>query len=241
MRPALTPCTCPAALQRRLLSGDAAVRAGDFAGWRPGNASSGLGGAAVGIIGWGALASALTQRVAAFGPSSVTYCEMPGALAPPAAPEGYAPVKSIAPPPSSVAGVPVGPAPALPALLAACDVIFVAAPFAQLGPACRHVIGAAALATAKPDALLINVAAGSFVHEAAVADALESGKLGGTDDACSGAVLFVCVFDFLTPPVRRRAGYAADVFECEDVMFADRAREARPLLRRMPRLVCCAF
>ena len=164
-----------------MLSGDAAVRSGDFAGWRPGNASSGLGGAAVGIVGWGALASALTQRVAAFGPSSVTYCEVPGASAPPASPEGYAPVKSIAPPPSSVAGVPVGPAPALPALLAACDVIFVAAPFAQLGPACRHVIGAAALATAKPDALLINVAAGSFVHDAAVADALESGKLGGAN------------------------------------------------------------
>lgn len=170
-----------AALQRRLLAGDAAVRSGGFAGWRPsGAALGGLGGAAVGIIGWGALAAALTQRLAAFGPSSVTYCEMPGAEAPAAAPEGYAPLKAHAPPPSSVAGVPVGAAPALPALLAACDVIFVAAPFSQLGPACRHVIGAPALATVKADALLINVAAGGFVDEKAVADALDSGKLGGT-------------------------------------------------------------
>ena len=168
------------------------MRAGGFAGWRPGNTCPGLAGAAVGIVGWGALASALTQRVAAFGPSSVTYCEMPGAVAPTPAPEGYPPVKAIAPPPSSVAGVPVGPAPALPALLAACDVIFIAAPFAQLGPACRHVVGAAALATVKPDALLINVAAGSFVHEAAVADALDSGKLGGTDAVLRAWASGVC-------------------------------------------------
>ena len=155
------------------------MRGGGFAGWRPGNASGGLCGAAVGIIGWGALAAALTQRVAAFGPSSITYCEMPGAAPANAAPEGYPPLKTQPPPPSSVAGVPVGPAPALPALLAACDVIFVAAPYAQLGPACRHVIAAPALAAVKPDALLINIAAGSFVDEAAVADALWSGKLGG--------------------------------------------------------------
>lgn len=170
-----------AALQRRLLAGAAAVRSGGFAGWRPSSAAlGGLAGAAVGVIGWGALAAALTQRLAAFGPSSITYCEMPGAAAPAAAPEGYAPLKAHAPPPSSVAGVPVGAAPALPALLAACDVIFVAAPFSQLGPACRHVIGAPALATVKADALLINVAAGGFVDEKAVADALDSGKLGGT-------------------------------------------------------------
>ena len=155
------------------------MRGGGFAGWRPVNAPSSLGGAAVGILGWGALAAALTQRVAAFGPSSVTFCDMPGATAPAAAPEGYPSVKAPPPPPSSVAGVPVGPAPALPALLANCDVIFVAAPFAQLGPASRHVIDAAALAAIQPDALLINVAAGGFVDEAAVADALESGKLGG--------------------------------------------------------------
>ena len=176
------------------------MRAGGFAGWRPGHACTGLGGSAVGIVGWGALASALTQRVAAFNPSSVTYCEMPGAAAPAAVPEGYPPLKTIAPPPSSVAGVPVGPAPALPALLAACDVIFVAAPFAQLGPACRHVIGEAALATVKPDALLINVAAGSFVHEAAVADALASGKLGGAAFSACG----VCASDSVSSRDARR-------------------------------------
>ncbi len=76
--------------------------------------------------------------------------------------------------------MPVSLAPALPALLSACDVIFLAVA-APLCAATRHLIDAAALAAVKPEALLVNVAAGGAVDEGAVADALESGKLGGTE------------------------------------------------------------
>lgn len=73
-------------------------------------------------------------------------------------------------------------------VLAASDWVILAAP---LTPANVHLIGASALALMKPGALLVNPARGSLVDEAAVADALETGRL---------------------------AGYAADVFECEDAM-----------------------
>ena len=43
----------------------------------------------------------------------------------------------------------------------------------------RNLIGAAELATMKPDAFLVNVARGGVIDEAALADALTAGKLGG--------------------------------------------------------------
>ena len=55
----------------------------------------------------------------------------------------------------------------------------------------------------KPGALLVNPARGSLVDEAAVADALEAGRL---------------------------AGYAADVFECEDAINPDRPSSVTPRL-----------
>lgn len=81
---------------------------------------------------------------------------------------------------------------ALDALLAESDWVVLAAP---LTPANLHLIGAEALARMKPGALLVNPARGSLVDETAVADALETGRL---------------------------AGYAADVFECEDAINPDR-------------------
>jgi phosphonate dehydrogenase len=64
-----------------------------------------------------------------------------------------------------------------------------------LTSATLHIIDRAAIEAMKPGALLINPARGSLVDEAAVADALETGQLGG---------------------------YAADVFQCEDWARMDR-------------------
>ena len=72
-----------------------------------------------------------------------------------------------------------------------------------LTPATYHLIDAQALAQMKPGSRLINPARGSLVDEEAVADALESGHL---------------------------AGYAADVFACEDWARADRPLTIPPRL-----------
>jgi phosphonate dehydrogenase len=104
------------------------------------------------------------------------------------------------------ARMPAGVEPArLDAALAAADFAILAAP---LTGANRHMIGRAALARMKPGALLVNVGRGSVVDEAAVADALDADRLGG---------------------------YAADVFELEDWMLADRPRWIEPRLRSNPR------
>lgn len=86
-------------------------------------------------------------------------------------------------------------------LLAAADFLVLALP---LTPATKHLIDAEAIDQMKRGARIINSARGSLVDEAAVASALAEGKL---------------------------AGYAADVFECEDWARLDRPRHIDPRLR----------
>jgi phosphonate dehydrogenase len=83
---------------------------------------------------------------------------------------------------------------ALPELLARSDFLIAALP---LTASTYHLLNDAALAACKKGALLINPARGSVVDEAAVIRALENGQLGG---------------------------YAADVFECEDLSIPDRPK-----------------
>ena len=61
-------------------------------------------------------------------------------------------------------------------LLRTCDVISLHLPLTEQS---RHMIGAAELAAMKPGALLINTARGGLVDEAALADALRAGRIGG--------------------------------------------------------------
>jgi phosphoglycerate dehydrogenase-like enzyme len=61
-------------------------------------------------------------------------------------------------------------------LLAAADVLVLAAP---LTPETNGLIDRTAIACIKPGAILINVARGQLVDETALAEALESGHLGG--------------------------------------------------------------
>lgn len=90
------------------------------------------------------------------------------------------------------------------ALASAADIVILGMP---LTPTTLGMVDADFLRSMKPGALLVNPARGSLVDESAVADALESGHL---------------------------AGYAADVFECEDWARADRPRRIEPRLLAMP-------
>jgi phosphonate dehydrogenase len=76
-----------------------------------------------------------------------------------------------------------------------------------LGPATLHMVDDAWLSRLRPGALLVNPARGSVVSEAAIARALSRGHL---------------------------AGYAADVYECEDWARTDRPVGIEPRLLALP-------
>lgn len=88
-------------------------------------------------------------------------------------------------------------------LLAQSDFVVLALP---LTTDSLHIIDASAIAAMKHGALLVNPARGSLVNEEAVANALAAGSL---------------------------AGYAADVFECEDWARQDRPRIIDQRLREV--------
>jgi phosphonate dehydrogenase len=159
---------------RRVLEGDRLVRSGQFAGWRPVLYGAGFGGKTAGIVGMGAVGRALAERLAAFG-MKILYTD---------------PVALSMEMERDLRAVQVEPL----ELLYASDFLFVLMP---LSPETIHTYGEDALSVMKSTAFLINVGRGSVVDEAAVAQALATGRL---------------------------AGYAADVFEMEDWARADRPR-----------------
>lgn len=167
-------------LGRRIREGDAVVRSGTFEGWRPILYGTGLDGATVVILGMGRVGRAIAQRLAGFG------CNLVGVDPHNDCPPG------------------VEPAPFCQAMSRA-DYVIAAVPLTRDS---RHLIGRSALAAMKPGALLVNIGRGSVVDEAAVADALVIGRLGG---------------------------YAADVFELEDWALPDRQRDIDPRLLAHPR------
>jgi phosphonate dehydrogenase len=172
-------------LGRRLVEADRWVRSGAFKGWEPRFYGLGLDGARVGFVGMGAIGQAIAQRLSPFG-IEARYSD-PCPLAPEIA-----------------ARLGLSRSASLEELLGWGDYIVLAAP---LTLRTRRLIDAAALAHVRPGTLLINPARGSLVDEAAVAAALEAGRLGG---------------------------YAADVFEFEDWARADRPRAIDPRLLSRP-------
>lgn len=160
------------ALGRNVLPADRFVRSGAFRGWRPTFYGTGLAGSTVGIIGMGAVGRAIALRLRGF-EARVLYAD-PRPLPDPVERElGIA-----------RAG--------FDAVLASADFVVLAVP---LGPATFHLINAGALRRMKPGAFLVNPARGSVVDEAAVAEMLAAGRLGG---------------------------YAADAFATEDWARVDR-------------------
>jgi phosphonate dehydrogenase len=167
-------------LGRHILAGDRLIRARGFAGWRPTLYGMGIDGATIGIVGFGKVGRAIAERLSPFG-CEILACDLENEFPPQ---EIRAPV--------AVAR--------FEDTLQNADYVILALP---LTPRTRHIIDRTAIAQMKPGALLINPARGSLVDEAAVAEALESGRL---------------------------AGYAADVFECEDWSQHDRPRAIDPRL-----------
>lgn len=154
------------ALARNMLAGDAHVRSGAFRGWRPRLYGGSVDGARVGVIGAGRVGQALLKLLQGFDCDRVFFDTQSMAA-------GTAEALNAVPVP-------------LETLTATSDFVVLATP---LTPRTLGMVDAAFLARMKPGAYLVNPGRGSVVQEAAVAEALALGHLGG---------------------------YAADVFEQED-------------------------
>ncbi len=179
-------------------------------GWPRAALSSGreIGGKTLGIVGFGSIG----RCVARLGRASGMRCIGCDAELPDAAPEwdehGVAPR-------------------ALGVLLAEADVVTLHVP---LVAATRNLIDAARLAQMRPGAILINTARGGVVDEAAVAQALRSGHLGGAaldvfaqEPLPAGTPLAGCPNLLLTPHI---AGVTAESNVRVSTMIAERVAAA---------------
>lgn len=113
-------------------------------------------GGTMGIVGYGAIGREIAQRAVGFGMKIVAVDAHPAADAPHVAE--------------------VWPSARLPDLMAASDIVMVAAPYTKDS---HHMLDAAAFAAMKSGGYVIVVSRGGIVDEAALADALASGHLAG--------------------------------------------------------------
>ena len=138
-------------LARRIPQLDAAVKSG---GW-PRTSGMELAGRTLGVVGFGAIGKKLAVRAKAFEMDVIAYDPYFDAAF--AAEHGIRQVT-------------------LEELFPQADVISLHVPLTEQT---RHMIGAAQIAAMKPGALIINTARGGLIDEAAAAEALKAGKLGG--------------------------------------------------------------
>jgi lactate dehydrogenase-like 2-hydroxyacid dehydrogenase len=144
------------AATRRLAEGDRFLRSGQPWIWGP-RMLVGLdvsAGATLGILGYGRIGRAVARRAQAF---DMTVVASARSRTPGTEEDGVTFVDTST-------------------LLATSDVVSVLTP---LTPHTHHLIDAAALASMKPTAYLINTARGGIVDEAALVDALHSGQIRG--------------------------------------------------------------
>lgn len=141
------------ALLRRIPAAAATMAAGR---WEKSKfVGSELAGKTLGIVGMGQVGSRVAARARAFEAKVVGF-------------DPYLPASR-----AKELGVPLLD---LPELLAASDIVTLHATAGEKG---QPLIGAAEIALMRPGAILVNVARGSLVDGAALADALSSGRLGG--------------------------------------------------------------
>lgn len=146
-------------LLRRLAWADGEIRAGNYAAFRGrmiADSLRGVQGLTVGIVGFGNIGVSVARAFRHMGADIVYYDPAP-------------------PDPEAAAGLDAVALP-LDALLERADVVTLHVP---LLPETTGLIGAPQLARMKPDAVLVNAARGGVVDEAALAEALAAGRLGG--------------------------------------------------------------
>jgi glyoxylate reductase len=138
------------AASRRICEGDAAVRAGEFAGWEPDYLLGlELGGALLGIVGFGRIGQAVARRALAFG-MRVAYAT-------------DAPVDIDDDIAGHVTEMPLA------ELIPAADVLTLHVPLME---GTRHLIDEAALRSMRSTAVLVNTSRGPVVDETALVRAL---------------------------------------------------------------------
>lgn len=138
-------------VRRRIGEGERLVRSGDWAAGRKARLGQSLLGARAGILGYGRIGRRLADMLRGLG-VEVLYC----ARAPhPDAPDAFRPDAAT--------------------LARDCETLFVTL---AATPATRHIVDAQVLELLGPEGTLVNVARGSVVDSAALADALHRGRLG---------------------------------------------------------------
>ena len=143
---------------RRLAEGEKLARSGEWSGWSPG-AMLGhrIGGKTLGIVGMGRIGQAVAARARAFG-LTIHYHNrhrLPEALEAELSATWHADLDDM---------------------LVASDFVTIHTPHTDQT---EHVIDARRLGLLKPGAYLINTSRGTAIHEAALIDALEAGRLAG--------------------------------------------------------------
>jgi glyoxylate reductase len=146
------------AAARRIVEGDAAVRAGAFHGWEPGYLlGMELRGALLGIVGFGRIGQAVARRARGFGMRLAAY--------------GH---RGLRVPDDLADAVEIFDD--LDRLLRESDVVSLHTPLTEQT---RHLIGEAELRRMKPTAILINAARGPVIDEPALVRALREGWIAG--------------------------------------------------------------
>lgn len=161
----LTAATADIALTLMLMSarrageGERELREGRWTGWRPTHLlGTGLSGKVLGLVGFGRIARAVAER-ARFGfGMDILYFSRRRAEREEEERLGARHVASLT------------------AMVEQCDFVSLHVPG---GEATRNIINAGVMAHMKPHAILINTARGDVVEEAALVDALQSGRIAG--------------------------------------------------------------
>jgi glyoxylate reductase len=160
------------AAARRVGEGERMVRAGQWKGWALDQLlGQSLLGKTLGIVGYGRIGQAMARRGHGFG-MRVTHASPRKAGA--SSTSSSTAASSTAASSTAASSTPVAERVDLDTLFATADVISLHCP---LTPETTNLVNARTLGLVKPTAVLVNTARGGCVDEAALADALESGRL----------------------------------------------------------------